>query len=190
MHRLVLSACAAISIALLSGCFNVRTAKPIAEKSDPELAKKLSGIWQSGGDSPVVLVEVDQGGVLQFATVKWSQQSGKFEMERAVGIVTQTPAGALLSVQGPEEKDWGLARLSMADDGRFGVGAEASQGWFDKAIAAGRLKGTVTKGKPTVVTSSREEIIEVLRKAIADHEAPFELEHHNALIRIAKPEWK
>lgn len=172
----------------LTGCGYVRSSRPVAERTDPEIARQLEGVWLGAGGEPL-LVKCDDRGIIHVGTIRW--KDGRFLIETGEAVIVRVDGKMYASMRSPEVKDqthpWMFARLEIqgrGDDLSMVTASDANRIWFRKAVESGRIKGSV-KDRDVRIDGSPAELFPLLDKARENAEAPFEEEAH-AAVRVRK----
>lgn len=162
MQRVVVGAVFLIS--LLAGCSSVVTVQPLPQTRDQREHALLEGEWLS--EDSVVSLRFASDGVGRIAALDW--RDDRFQIEEARLMICKGVAGSYFTVRvrehGAWEDNYYFARYRLTSRGDLLVWVPTVD-VFRAAVAAGRLEGTVAKGKwgtSVTVTSAPEKLLAFL----------------------------
>lgn len=201
MRNILLSCAILGATALFGGCGDVRTASKLADRTDPAIADRLTGIWEIVELENATPIHVAAGsdGMLHVAALHWAD--GKWKLEESVAVAVKTPGGReLLSVKQPDARDappWALAMVNTAGPERVIKLADANREWFKRAVEQGPLKGRIEKDKDgqiqigglIEVTSPSDQLMAEIDKAFDAFDAggfPMQMTQGLTLRRISR----
>lgn len=166
MKKLLMKCQGGAVLLALASCTSVQLTEPLPFNTSSETRASLEGVWKS--EDGVITVKFDAKGVGHAASIQWSDEKQKFEIEDQQFSLTSISGGLYLCghYSDDEEKAYLLAKCARVEGNFIIWGANTSA--FKELIAAKKLKGSVGTNKHSTtvaLSSSTKDIMNLLEKS-------------------------
>ncbi len=139
----------AIFAVAAAGCSSVETEHPVTDRPEALDKDRLEGAWLF--EDEILHLKFGSDNVGQMGSLEW--KDGEFRVMRAEFVVVHAGEGRYASLRFDDDEagSYGLLNYDFASNGDLLVRVEPTDE-FERAIAAGRLRGQVKKdGKDTEI---------------------------------------
>ena len=174
---------------LALGCVSVRTAQPLAAKSDVADRAKLEGTWLFGNKA--VLIQSSSDGILHCLIVgDWNEAEHRFKTSEIEGFLAKSEKGNFISLRAKEDDKW-QTEYSLL---KYEIDADDMVCWLPKpqvvadAVNAHRLEGVVHYDDKTLKGVLLSGPGDAILKFLEDpaNENCFDWKHPIPLHRVAR----